>query len=229
MTLPQHTRQTVLRAAMEACPGLPAAPGRSHRVWGPLVQRMQALAKPDEAGAKRLAAFGKVIGEKLDMPEQMAKALDGDWLELLSQVLNAVVSAKTKQERLNCATCDPADFPVLLAAIQAIAYGAPERMWRPRTGDWCLPSSVGVPGPDGPPPSRRDEAPESHYEIAARTWYRPQLAMLVTSIWPKTLGLDYYESTLQHILYPGANLEIEWREMMMDKERGDSGPLEGMI
>ena len=219
MTSPQHTRRIVLRAALEACPGLPAASGRSHRVWGPLARRMQELAKPDAAGAKRLATFGKVIGEKLDDPVQMAKVLDGDWMELFNQVLNAVVSAKTKQERLNCATCDPADFPVLLAVIQAIAYGAPERMWRPKDPEVAYVGRLDSEdrynrGKEGEP------TPESHHEIAARTWYRPQLAMLVTSIWPKTLGLEYYDSTLRHILQPGANVDTEPREILEGQTPG---------
>lgn len=191
----KHTRLAILKAAMEACPGLPPATGKAHRVWGPLVQRMLVLAKLEGDDAKQLATFGKVIGERLDKPEAMLEVLDADWVDVLSKVLNSVVSAKTKRERLNCATCDAADVPVMLAVIQALAYGAPSRMWG-ATSDAFVQHGVGRPDPE----ELEKTPPASHRMIAAETWYRPQLAMLVTSIWPVALSMDYYAATLDHIL-----------------------------
>lgn len=122
-------------------------------------------------------------------------------MELLGKVLGAVVSAETKAKRLNSATCSPADFPVLLPVIQAIAWGAPSKMWNPSFNDTER-FHVGRAGPEESYGSdvRREAPPESHHHIAERIWYRPQLAMLVTALWPMSFGLEYYRSTLFHII-----------------------------
>jgi hypothetical protein len=201
MKSPRYNRYDVLHAAQEACLLLPVSSRKSSRLivkWDSIVERMKVLAKANKKEAKLLSTFASEIGDKLHMHDNkhLSRAVNGEWMELLTKILNAVVSAETKKKRLNCATCDPADFPVLLAVIQVMALGAPSQMWG--TPEFLIPAMVGLPDFDGP--YKSPEPPESHQAIAEKTWYLPQLAMLVTSIWPVELGLDYYEATMCHIL-----------------------------
>jgi hypothetical protein len=211
MKSPFHTRLQVLTAALQVCPALANSDKKQNSVypdWEPIIERMKVLAKADKKEAKLLSTFETKIGIKVHDAEHMARTLNGDWMEVLSKVLNAVVSLETKKKRLNCATCDPADFPVLLAVIQAMAWGAPSQMWG---NSEITPSFVGLPDFDRSfnGPYKNPEPPASHRAIADKTWYRPQLIMLVTSIWPVALSLDYYESTLCHILEPGPDIFTE--------------------
>lgn len=199
-----HTRRMVLLAAQQVCPNSPEPPVSADPLWGPLVHRMKALISATGDDAARLDRFGRDIGLHLDDMAAMAKILDGEWMELLGKVVGSVVSAETKAKRLNCATCSPADFPVLLPVIQALAWGAPSKMWDPLV----MPHDsmvVGMMDYDRPPadlPRPRREPPRIHYDIADKTWYRPQLAMLVTALWPNLVGLAYYQSTIVHVLDP---------------------------
>ena len=154
------------------------------------------LANANKKEAKLLSAFASKIADKLHMHDNkhLPRDVNGELMELLTKILNAVVSAETKKKRLNCATCDPADFPVLLAVIEVMTWGAPSQMWG--TPEFVSPW-VGLPDFDGP--YKSPEPPASHQAIADKIWYLPQLAMLVTSIWPVDLTLDYYEATMCHI------------------------------
>lgn len=197
----RYTRYQVLHAAQEACTPLPDSTRKSSRLinkWDSIIERMKVLAKADKKEAKLLSTFASEIGDKLHLHDNkhLSLAVNGEWMELLTKILNSVVSAETKKKRLNCATCDPADFPVLLAVIQVMALGAPSQMWG--TPEFVSPW-VGLPDFDGPYNSP-EPPPASHQAIADKTWYLPQLAMLVTSIWPVELTLDYYEATMCHIL-----------------------------
>ena len=185
---------------MKACPGLPVARRPGHVIPAALVQRMRELAKFDAKESKRLATLGKVFGVRIDDPGYMAKVLDGDWMILLSKVLDAVVSPQTKQRHLNCVTCDTADFPVLLSVILIMAYGSPSEMWPPR-GE-LRKNFVGYPGSERDIWGDRDGPPASHKLIAEQIWYRPQLAMLLTSIWPRTMRIEYFGSALNHTINP---------------------------
>ena len=217
MTLPLYFRLTVLDAALKVCPALPNSHTKQSDTclkWDPIVERMKVLAKADKKEAKLLSSFEANIGSKVDDAEHMARALNGEWMELFSKVLNAVVSPETKKKRLNCATCDPADFPVLLVVIQAMAWGLPSQMWdasRMSDESDITPIVMGMVGVDGSfeGPYKNPEPPASHQAIADKTWYRPQLVMLVTSIWPTDLSLDYYEATLCHILELGSDYTKE--------------------
>jgi len=202
MKSPRYNRYKVLHAAQEACTPLPDPLPKYRELgikWDPIIERMKVLAKANKKEAKLLSAFESEIGDKLHMNDNkhLSRAVNGEWMELLTKILNAVVSAETKKKRLNCATCDPADFPVLLAVIQVMTWGAPSQMWG--TPEFIMPAMGGLPYFDRPYKSP-EPPPASHQAIAEKTWYLPQLAMLVTSIWPADLSLDYYEATMCHIL-----------------------------
>ena len=173
--------------------------------WEQVEKRMKQLAEASPQEAHRLDTFGEMIGRHLDNPKLVTQVIDGHWMVLLSKVLNAVVSPETKRERLNCATCAPDDFPVLLTVIQTVAYGAPASLWDPMYENYndC---ELGLPEDDGPyspdAPTWKDQILANHEAIARKTWYRPQLVMLVSALWPKEIRHSYYESTLWHILDP---------------------------
>ena len=204
---PSHTRHNVILAALGSCP-----PGSHPNLhvgndrWEEIARRLIVLAKLDVMDAARMTyRFGPEIGQKLDSRSDLPKSLDGKWITLLGKILDSVVSPKMKREHLSVVTCEHADFPALLAVIHALAYGSPSEMWVPSTGG---PSGFVVGMSDTDPaygqPGKPEAPPESHHQIAARTWYRPQLAMLATSLWPMSLGLEYYGSTLCHIMNPYA-------------------------
>lgn len=203
---PSHTRLNVLMVALRAFPPANPVVGRVGIDWEYLAHRLIVLANLNVTEAARMNyRFGPVIGKKLDSPADVLKSLDADWVVLLGMILDSVVSTKTKREHLSSVTCDPDDFPALLAVIQALAHAAPSRMWVPSGGDtWGF--TVGTTESDTPPgpEAGRDATPESHHRIAERIWYRPQLAMLATAIWPMSLGLEFYGSTLCHIMNPEA-------------------------
>lgn len=175
--------------------------------WELAAKRMAKLAKATPQEAYRLDTFGEMIGRHLDNPACVTQVIDGHWMVLLSKVLNAVVSPEDKRERLNCATCTADDFPVLLSVVHAVAYGAPASLWDPMYEHYkdC---EVGVPEHEGPyspdAPTWVDTILANHEAIARKTWYRPQLVMLVSALWPKEIRHSYYESTLWHILDPEA-------------------------
>jgi len=194
-----YSRLEVLRASLEFCKGHSFTERKGLTTWSLMAERIKVLVKANAEESKLMASFGSEIAQNLDKPKEILQSLDGEWLELLSKVLNAIVSPETKRERLNCATCDPVDFPLILAVIQVLAYAAPAQMWRPSPDVQYF---VGVPSPEDLRDAERNDVLASHYLIAEKTWYRPELVMLVTSIWPNSLDLEYYSSTLQHIMEP---------------------------
>lgn len=203
---PSHTRLNVIMVALRAFPPGDAEVGHVGIDWKSVARRLIVLAKLDGKDAARMNdKFGPEIAEKLDSPSDLLKALDGDWAVLLGKIVDSVVSAKTKREHLSSVTCEPDDFPALLAVIHALAHAAPSRMWVPSDGD-ARGFPVGQADREKPhvPQALPGATPESHHRIAERIWYRPQLAMLATAIWPMCLGLEYYGSTLCHIMNPAA-------------------------
>ena len=191
------TRLAVIKAALSAC----KAGSKSSKVpWPKLSERMCAIGRVEGAEGLRLASFGETFGSILDKPEAMIRALDAEWMELFNKVLRGVANPETKLKRLNCATCDKADFPALLTVIFALAHGAPDTMWSARGGeaDEVLVGLIHPMEGDSYPPTTA-----AHRAIAERTWYRPELVMLVTSLWPNELDMTYYEATLRHILSAG--------------------------
>lgn len=203
---PSHTRLNVIMVALRAFPLEDSTVGHVGIYWESIARRLVALAKLDAKDAARMnAGFGPEIAVKLDSPTDLLKSLDGDWVVLLGKILDSVVSPKTKRDHLSSVTCEPGGFPALLALIHALAHAAPSRMWVPSDGD-AREFTVGLADyvkPHEAPPGR-GATPESHHRIAERIWYRPQLAMLATAIWPMSLGLEYYGSTLCHIMNPEA-------------------------
>ncbi len=203
---PSHTRLNVIMVALRAFPPANPVVGRVGIDWEYLARRLIVLAKLDAKDAAQMTRrFESQIANKLDSPTDVLTSLDADWVVLLGKILDSVVSAKTKREHLSSVTCEPDDFPALLSVIQALAHAAPSRMWVPSGGGHGG-FTVGKTESDKPheTPADPGETPESHHRIAERIWYRPQLAMLVTSIWPMSLGLEYYGSTLCHIMNPEA-------------------------
>lgn len=203
---PSHTRLNVIMVALRAFPLGDPAVGHAGIDWESIARRLGALAKLDPEEAARMNdRFGPEVAVKLDSPSDILKSLDGDWVVLLGKILDSVVSAKTKREHLSSVTCEPGDFPALLAVIHALAHAAPSRMWVPSDVDVRV-ITVGQTDCKKPnePQTVRGATPESHHRIAERIWYRPQLAMLTTAIWPMCLGLEYYGSTLCHIMNPEA-------------------------
>lgn len=205
---PYHTRLNVIMIALRAFPLAEPPVGHVGIYWESIARRLVALAKLDATDAARMNnRFRSEIAVKLDSPSDLLKSLDGDWVVLLGKILDSVVSPKTKREHLSSVTCEPGDFPALLAVIYALAHAAPSRMWVPSRGD-ADGFTFGTTESDNPPEPRAGggATPESHHRIAERIWYRPQLAMLTTAIWPMSLGLEYYDSTLCHIMNPAAPL-----------------------
>lgn len=200
-----HSRIQVLYASLEFCKGHFYSNRNGSPSWHLMTERMKFLIKANAEESKRLAFFGSEIAENLDQPKKIAQVLDGEWMLILSKVLHTVVSPENKRERLNCAISTPTEFPFLLTVIQAVAYGAPASLWDPVAEKYsnCTVGMVESMDPDDSDGlDWQERIMAKHEAIANSSWYRPQLVMLVSSLWPKTMRHAYYGSTLEHIINP---------------------------